>query len=153
MFSRFLVVSIIFLSACVHPPQTTKFKKGKPVQTIEVARGAYLYAQNDVLLDSSLNKTLRKENKDWEKEIKKHNVYKGIANSAAIVQLITLIGCLSVDSKDDDSSDKVLAWCGTSIGAGLLSFNFGIGARKRQQKVVSEYNKTFADRIEESTKK
>lgn len=136
-----VVSTVLFLSliACNHVPPMRDFDKTKKVQTIQLSNKQYIYAQNDVLLNSTLEKELAKMSPDWDKEIKKYNSYSTIAGVGVSLQLLTLIGCLVASD-----TGAALAWCGASLGSAfLISFPYINKASAQKYKFVNDFNSSF----------
>lgn len=149
IFPAFLSLGISFLlfcSGCATQQRISKdFDPKSKIQTIEVMPKYYVYAQNDKILNSTLEKELSKMNADWGKDISKYKTYQNLHIATALLQFGTLMACIASlnDGNDNDSSNTTLAWCGTSIAFGLISIPLERAARFRKHKVISSYNSKY----------
>jgi hypothetical protein len=134
-----LSCSLITGSGCANKLITKDFDSTKKIQVIPVSKEIYIYAQNDSLLNSTLEKEIAKMDPDWEKQIKIYNKYMTIAHTGLAVQLLTLVACLSVHD-----IGPVLGWCGASLASGFLfSIPFPKKANRIKHNVITDYNTRF----------
>ncbi len=142
---NYLLVFFLFQASCVSKPFGRDFDPKSKVQTVQVAPRLYVYAQEDQALNSTLTKALADMNKDWDKELSRSRMYANVHLTAFIAQLASLALCFSTDDKDksDGYNKDALAWCGASIGFGLISIPFAFKYYKLKHKVITEYNSRY----------
>jgi len=136
-----LTCTLIFsFTGCVGAPKTAELDIEKPIQTIETHGNNYLYAQDDVQLETKFMRDMINVNDEWIGDIKKSNrAYVG-ALSTYFLSVVGLIGCLAVDS---DKSSTQAAWCGSSVGLALITIPLARRGNKYRHKVVKSYNDEF----------
>ncbi len=143
--SLFLVFALI-ATACTSQQKISRdFDPKAKIQTIEVIPKYFVYAQDDKVLNSTLEKELSKMDADWGKQIASYKTYQNLHLASALLQIGTLIACIASFGNDDENgqNDEALGWCGASIGFGLISIPLERTARLRKHKVVSAYNSKY----------
>ena len=136
-----LIYTLVFsFTGCVGAPKTVELDTERPIQTIETHGNNYIYAQDDVQLETKFMRDLINVNDDWTKDIKKANRSYVGALSTYFLSVVGLIGCLAVDS---DKSDTQAAWCGSSVGLALITIPLARRGNKYRHKVVKSYNNEF----------
>lgn len=145
-FNSLFLVFVLITSACTSQQKISRdFDPKSKIQTIEVFPKYYVYAQEDRILNSTLEKELSKMNADWAKEVSNYTTYQNLYVASAILQFGTLIACIaSLDNgNDNETNHEALGFCGASIGFGLFSIPFERLARVKKHKVISSYNSKY----------
>lgn len=117
MSTREVVCAISMLAVfagCAGAPPQKEFDSGRKVQTIAVSKHGYIFAQDDILLDDSLDKKLSTMNATWKDDLTRASTYQGLAVAAFIGQLASLVICAG-----QNNTANIIAWCGGSVALGL----------------------------------
>jgi hypothetical protein len=130
-----LVIIGALLAACASPPRR-EFNPQQKVQTIAVTNQAHIYAQNDVILDRSLDTQLAQMNDHWKSDLSRASLYRGIGTVAFIAQVLSLGVCVA-----QTHVANVLGWCGGSILMGAaITIPLSYRAEEIKFGVVNQYN-------------
>lgn len=145
-FNSLFLVFVLITSACTSQQKISRdFDPKSKIQTIEVFPKYYVYAQEDKILNSTLEKELSKMNADWAKEVSSYKTYQNLHFATALLQFGSLLACIMSlgDNNDNEVNHEAMGWCSASIGFGLISIPLERAGRLKKHKVISSYNSKY----------